>query len=441
MGAATVARLRGETNWHELTKLSLRLTVALCSLLTVAGALFTGRRGVGLAAAALTATSPLLVYYGRIFIHESVFVAFGLLTLLTLPAFLERPRWLTAAVIGIGVGFMAATRETFVISLLAWGVPAMVWLWTAQPDTPGVQRIGNACKSHGRYLLLSLALCVGVIAVFYSDLGRNPRGVIDFVRTYFTYSVMEGHEKPFLYLFEMLLWPRVRGGLLWTEGGVLLLAVYGYLRCPAGKERSACRFMAHGGLLHLLIYSIIAYKTPWLACLGWLHICLVAGFGVVCLVRDIRGWWRIPVIAALVLVFSWQFVQSRRAIFRFGSDRRNPYAYVPTSRDVERMADWLDELADQLPVLDSVPVAVVGKQYWPLPWYLRGFEKVGYYDAPPTDAGKRPLVLFVSAGEEPDTSTLEHSHVFFPRGLRHEVLTTVAIRRDIWNAVEASQAQ
>ena len=440
MGASVVARVRGETTWNALTKRSLRLTVALCSLLTVAGALLTGKRGTGLAAATLAATSPLLVYYGRIFIHEAMFVAFGLMALLALAAFLERPSLFTAAVIGIGVGLMAATRETFVISLFAWGLPALVWLWTAQPGTPWLQRIGNAWKSHGRPLLLSLALCGVVIAIFYSDLGRHPRGVIDFVRTYFTYSVVAGHEKPFLYFVEMLLWPRVRGGLWWTEGGVLLLAIYGYLRCPAGKERSVCRFIAHGGILHLLVYSLVAYKTPWLACLGWLHICLVAGFGGVALLRDVKGWWRIPVVATLVLVLSWQFIQSRRAIFRFASDMRNPYAYVPTSRDVERMADWLDELAHDFPVLNSEPIPVVGKAYWPLPWYLRGFEKVGYYDILPPEASARPLILVVSSGEEPDTSSLEASHVFFPRGLRHEVLVTVALRRDIWDAVEASAA-
>ncbi len=261
------------------------------------------------------------------------------------------------------------------------------------------------------------------------------------MRTYFTYAVIEGHEKPFLYFFEMLLWPRVRGGLWWTEGGVLLFAIYGYTRCPAGKERQICRFIAHGGILHLLVYSIVAYKTPWLACLGWLQVCLVAGFGVACLLRDIRGWWRVPVIATLALLISWQFTQSRRASFRFASDMRNPYAYVPTSRDVERMETWLNELTEDAPALNSMPVAVVGESYWPLPWYLRGFDQVGYYDALPVDAVRQPLILLVSAGEEPDTARLDNTHVFFPRGLRHEVLVTVAIRRDIWNAAQASDAE
>ena len=29
-----------------------------------------------------------------------------------------------------------------------------------------------------------------------------------------------------------------------------------------------------------LAYSLITGKTPWLACLPWAHVCLLAGFGV-----------------------------------------------------------------------------------------------------------------------------------------------------------------
>jgi len=258
---------------------------------------------------------------------------------------------------------------------------------------------------------------------------------VDFVRTYFDYSVMPGHEKPFFYYADLLLRPRERGGLWWTEAGALLLAMYGYFFMPKGRGRYACRFILDGGLMHLLVYSILGYKTPWLPCLGWLHVCLAAGFGAGQLIRSSRSWWRLPAIAIVVFILGWQTVQSRRAAFRFAADMRNPYAYVPTTRDAERMADWLNDLAAEFPVLNSEPVTVVGAAYWPLPWYLRQFERVGYWDTLPPGAETRPLLLLVSSAEGPDTSALEKTHVFFPRGLRHEVLTTIALRKDIWDAV------
>ena len=325
---------------------------------------------------------------------------------------------------------MAATRETFVIALFAWGVAALAWPWPSA-DSLG-QKVRNIWKSHGRYLWIPLVLCLGLIGVCYSDFGRHPAGVLDFVRTYFDYAVMPGHEKPIFYYAEMLLWPRERGGLWWTEIGVLLLALHGYFRCPAGSTRSVCRFMVHAGVVYLGVFSLLSYKTPWLACLGWVHFCLAAGIGSGDWIRARRGPVRIPVVAVVVAMLFWQGVQCHRAVFRFAADVRNPYAYVPTSKDTERMAVWLEDLAVQVPELKSDVVTVVGGAYWPLPWYLREFDQVGYWKTLPEDASNRALILLVTSGDGPDTTALEATHVFFPRGLREEVLVTVALRNDIW---------
>ena len=67
-----------------------------------------------LLAAAFLATSPLLVYYSRMFIHESLLVLFGMLALVSLTC---KPRW---GIAGILIGLMFATKESFAISIIAW---------------------------------------------------------------------------------------------------------------------------------------------------------------------------------------------------------------------------------------------------------------------------------------------------------------------------------
>ncbi len=436
-----VLRLRGETSWEQLTKENLRLTIALASLLAVVAALGVrrfGGAGDGLAAAAFLATCPLLAYYGRIFIHETIFTAIALLTLLVLLRFLQRPGMRTAAGLGIGIGLLAVTRETFVIVLFAWLMAGLAWPWPDHAAADGWrERLRYLWKRYARSLWLAVGLALAMIAVFYTDFGRHPRGLIDFLRTYITYDLGAGHEKPFLYYLELLLWPQRLGGVWWTEIGVLLFALYGYASCRVGPPRAVCRFLVHGGAVYLLVFSLLAYKNPWLPCVGWMHFCLAAGLGAGQLVRDSRGAWKLPAIAAVLAVLAWQGVQGWRAVSRFAVDARNPYAYVPTSRDVERMTAWLTGLTDRYPELDSQPVAVVGGSYWPLPWYLRTFDQVGYWESLPPDADTRPLLLLVSQGVAANTAGLERSHVFFPRGLRHEVLVTVAIRKDIWDTIEA----
>ncbi len=438
-----VLRWRGETSWPELTQGNLRLAVALAGLLAVVGALGLrrfGGPGDGLAAAAFVATCPLLVYYSRVFIHEPIFTAVALLTLLVLLAFLQRPSTWTAVGLGVGIGLLAVTRETFVVLLAAWAIAGLAWPWPDHAGASWPERLRYLRSNHGRYLWWPVLLGLGVIIMCYSDFGRHPAGVIDFVRTYVAYDLVAGHEKPFLYYLELLLRPRRLGGVWWTEVSVLVFALYGYACCRSGRPRAVCRFIVHSGAVYLLLFSALPYKNPWLPCVGWMHFCLAAGLGAGQLVRDSRGAWKLPAIAAVLAVLAWQGVQSGRAISRFVVDARNPYAYVPTSRDAERMAAWLAELADAYPVLDSEPVIVVGGKYWPLPWYLRRFSQVGYWELLPADANTRPLVLLVSHGEPAATANLEPSHVFFPRGLRHEVLVTVAIRKDIWETIQADRS-
>jgi len=432
VAALQTARLRGESSWPELTVPTLRLTVAVCGLLLVVVTfLFRPllRPGAGLAAAAFVATSPLLVYYSGMFIHEIPFALFGAISLMALLALLERPCLLYAALFGAGAGLMASTRETVVISLLAWAIASLIWLRQTHSGSSVKELARHVWKVKVPLLVFAAALGLVLVVIHYSDFMRHPAGVLEFFKTFFVYTPEAGHEKPASYFVQLLLWPKVSGGVWWTEIGVLLFALYGYFRYPAGTCRVACWFLFHAGLIHFVVYSLIAYKTPWLVCLAWVHLCLAAGMGVVQLLVEARGRWKIPAAALVLAVLCWQGVQSHRVISRFASDARNPYAYVPTSIDLVRMTDWLDGLAERNPELNAEPVAVVGSYYWPLPWYLRGFDRIGYWKETPEGSANMPLLLVLPADE---LDALEATHVLFPRGLRHEVPVTVAIRKDIW---------
>jgi len=438
--AAPVVRSLGQDSWETLTKFGLRLTAAACGLLAVAGALGLGRvckHSDGLVASLFLATSPLLVYYSRMMIHEPLFAVSGLIGLIALKAFLQRPNIFHAVELGLGIGLMAATRETFVISLMAWGVSAIIWMFATHPDDSFIELVKRIWTTYVGLLLLAAAIVAVIILAGYSTFGRHPTGIIDFFRSYLVYDTISGHDKPPLYYLELLLWPKKLAGVWWTEAGIMLFALYGYFRCPRDEARTRiARFLVHSGLIHLLVYSAIAYKTPWLACMAWVHFCLAAAIGAVQLYREVGRWWRIPIVAAIAAVLFWQGIQTRHATGRLASDGRNPYAYVPTSNDAERMAAWLHILREKHPALDSQPVAVVGSFYWPLPWYLRGFSKVGYWNELPGDAVERPLILILPTAGDIGSYVLDESHELFPRGLRHEFPVIVAIRRDIWEAEE-----
>ncbi len=124
--------------------------------------------------------------------------------------------------------------------------------------------------------------------------------------------------------------------------------------------------------------------------------------------------------------------ETGKAAGRFANDTRNHYAYVPTAKDIERLEDWLKVLGQNLPPGGLEPVGVVGREYWPLPWYLRQFEQIGYWPEPPDDLARQPVVLAMPETVEEVAARLDDTHIAFPRGLRAEVPVYLFLRNDIW---------
>ncbi len=432
--AAPLCRLRGEAAWRRMEKGTLRLLPAAAGVLAVLVPL-AGRRRWGdaamLAAAAFLATSPLLVYYNRMFIHESLLVLFGLLAACAL---LVSPRH---GVPGVLLGLMFAAKETFAISVLAWAAAGIV-LAAGHRRNLGRAWWAAAWRRWRGPAALSLAGAAAVSLLLYTDWLRHPRGALDALRTFFVYAPVEGHDKPFHYYAALLLVPRQAGGAWWFETLVLAFALLAWGATFVGpaaarRHRLVIRFLAYAAAAHFLAYSLIPYKTPWLACLPWAHVCLLAGFGVAA-----GAAWRRAAAPALGLLaaaaLAWQFAQARQATGRLASDERNPYAYVPTSDDIEALAPWLEKLAAAAPGVPLEPIAVVGREYWPLPWYLRGFARVGYYpDGPPAGVERWPLVFAVPEAVDAVIGAVGATHVPVPRGLRAEVPVMVFVRRDLWD--------
>lgn len=427
-----VAAARGETGWDGLTETTLRLVPAAAGVLTLLlmlGLYPTLRRGAWVAVA-LAATSPVLVYYGRVYIHESLQACAAVMVLVAAVSFAVKPTWIKASLAGGAFGLMLSNKETAAISLLAWCAAGLLLLIESR-DTR------QHATKHYKQWLIGGAWAAGaallVMALFYADLGRRPAGVIEFFQTYWGYETNAAHDKPFGYYAWLMAWPKFRGGFWWWEGLIVVAAVCGVavsFRDPRGR---AVRFISYAALAEALIYSLIAYKTPWLVMVFWVQACLVAGYGVARLVASRPVWLRYAALAGLASVLAWQSVQAYRAAHRFPADDRNPYAYVPTSPDVEKLAAWLGELADAYPAVRAEPLAVVGDQYWPLPWYLRGFDNVGYWDQLPDEAVRLPVVLVLPDQSEAAYAALDASHAAVLRGLRTDTAITAYVRRDLWD--------
>lgn len=427
--AALVCMARGERGWLTMTKTTLRQPIAITgTLLLLVPLLWRKRLGdaPALLAAACLATSPLLVYYSRMFIHEMLLTLFGMLAL----GFLSQARLVAA---GFLIGLMFATKESFAISMIAWtGAGVLVALESRK--SLDKQTLVTWWSAHRKPVLVSMLTAAVTSFAFYTDGFTHPAGAVDAVRTFFVYETVQGHDKTSGYYFHLLATPFKSGGLWWFGTPVVVLAVIAYastFRTGAERGRKTIRFIAYAALGHFAIYSLIAYKTPWLACLPWAHVCVLAGFAFTGFSK--RG---LPVKAALVLLtaasLATQIQQTRRATGRLAADERNPFAYVPTRGDVEALETWLRELRAVAPGGSLEPVAVIGGDYWPLPWYLRESGRIGYWRSPAADLTGFPIVFAMPEETDAVAKSLENSHTPLPRGLRAGVPVHLFVRNDIW---------
>ena len=77
---------------------------------------------------------------------------------------------------------------------------------------------------------------------------------------------------------------------------------------------------------------------------------------------------------------------------------------------------------------------MIGSGYWPLPWYLRSFGQVGYWQEPGKIADKLdrfPLVMAMPETADGLLETLSESHSPVPHELRTDVVVTVFVRNDV----------
>jgi uncharacterized protein (TIGR03663 family) len=445
------AWLRGQRTLAALDEQTLRMVPAAFGagliLLFLPLARGLGRTAVA-ASAVMAAVSPVLIFYSRFYIQESLLVFFSIGFLITLGRFLEdgRTRWAVAA--GAIAGLAYATKETSAVILPAAVVAALFARWTlpsAAGAAPAARR--SSVVRRVRPVAAGAAAALVVAFVFFSSFLRHPGGLAESVHAFGIYldrGVATGpHVQPFGYYLRLLSYSS-SGGLVWSEGLVIALAVVGVVAAGRAAAGFWPRYVALYSLITLAAFSAIRYKTPWNLLPFYAGVILTAGYGAAALLRVAAPRLvRIAIAAAMLLAVSHLAVQGWRANFRYPADPRNPYVYAQTVPDFLRLPQRVAGLAALHPDGAAMLVKVVAGPYeqWPLPWYLRRMTRVGYW---PTANAAGPLddaAVVVAAEDQADAvaAALGDRYVQEYYGLRPDVLLTVFIERTSWDRFIASR--
>jgi predicted membrane-bound mannosyltransferase len=127
-------------------------------------------------------------------------------------------------------------------------------------------------------------------------------------------------------------------------------------------------------------YSLVPYKTPWLVLNFIVPLTLIAGYAVQRIFELEQGQLRLPVIIliAAILIGGYQTVDLN--FVNYDNDNQYyVYVYAHTRRETKQLVDEIDRIARQGPDDGRTGITIVSREYWPLPWYLRHYSRVGYY--------------------------------------------------------------
>ena len=418
----------------SLTTIGIRLVPALFGLATIALVL-TLRRNLGtiatLSAAFFLAISPGAVYLSRYFIHETLFVFFALGLVVALLKYYEdlNPAYLILAAISAALLF--ATKETAMISVgvlvIALGVTQVYrLLWRSIGGTTNqkkrrtgdyrtfFEKVGGSSKLTV-WVVIGLAVFVTVYVLFYSSFFTNyPQGVYDSLKTFqiWTKTGQEAHKHP---PATYIWW------LLEQESPLLVLGALGAIVAVLKPTKSFALFSALWAFGLLAAYSLIAYKTPWLALNFIVPLALTSGVAIEWFYKELARWqlskhlqWyavaglllvAIGPLAGMARIFdevAWEvssdtfkdlisvpmrwktFIPGYQTIdlnfLNYDNDNRYyVYVYAHTRRETLKLLDEIDKVAERTHQGKDTGITIVSADYWPLPWYLRDYKRVGYH--------------------------------------------------------------
>ncbi len=388
-------------NTYGLHTVTIRLVPALFGLATV-GLVLLLRRRLGtigaLSAAALLAVSPGAVYLSRYYIHETLFVFFTLGLVVAGLRYYEDGHPVYLILAAVSAALLFATKETAMISagvLLIALLLTHIYRWLRRTSASGHQKRRkerNSLRQDGtdqtpkplqrygdvRMLAIwatgAIALFIAVNVVLYSSFFTNyPKGVYDALKTFdfWTKTGKAAHVHP----FETYIW-----WLFYQESPVLVLGTIGAAFVVWKPRNSFALFSALWAFGILAAYSLIPYKTPWLALNFIVPLALIGGYALEVIYE--QGWrprWLIVgIMVGAIGISGYQTVDLN--FFNYDNDAQYyVYVYAHTRRETLKLIDEIDRIASRSGQGKQLGITIVSTDYWPLPWYLRDYGRVGYF--------------------------------------------------------------
>jgi len=284
-----------------------------------------------------------------------------------------------------------ATKETAFITIGTMLIACVcVWLWrkiykavVSQPKENELEPVELTWATFRERLGSSsdlLLIIVGAVVVFVYV------GVL-FFSSFFTYP--EGIKKAFE---AYAIWAKTGSkdhtqnstlayvNWLWKiESPLLILSSIGVLIALLKARHRFALFAGFWAFGLFLAYTIIPYKTPWLAISFILPMCVIAGYGINELIASRNVLLKIAGGALTIVTVGVLGYQTYDLNFQRYDDDTMPYVYAHTTRGFHNLINEIERYAEKSGKGKNASVEIVSSDYWSMPWYLREYPKAVFH--------------------------------------------------------------
>ncbi|MCY7345783.1 MAG: hypothetical protein LH614_06120, partial [Pyrinomonadaceae bacterium] len=339
-----------------------------------------------------------------------------------------------------------ATKETAFITIGTMLIACVcVWLWRkiyraiiGEPAANELEPVAldwttfRARLGDSTDVLLIVVACFFVFAyvgiLFFSSFFTYPEGVQKAFEAYAIWTKTGGKDHTQNGNWAYLKW-------LWkVESPILILSALGTLIALLKARHRFAIFTGFWAFGLLAAYTLIPYKTPWLAVSFTLPMCLIAGYAINELIVS-RG---VPVkifggiltvAAAAILAF-----QTYDLNFQRYDDDSMTYVYAHTKRGFLDLIGEIERYAEKSGKGKDASIEIVSPDYWSMPWYLREYPKAVFHGKF-ADANASEMVV-ASDAQKDELSERYAAHYKYAGTypLRPGVELYLLVRRDLADA-------
>lgn len=287
------------------------------------------------------------------------------------------------------------------------------------------ERLGNGAD----LLLLIVALVavfIYVSVLFFSSFFTYAEGIAGAVKAYafWTKTGTGDHTQNGNLAYLKWLWK--------IESPILFLSALGTLIAFVKARHRFAMFAGLWAFGLFLAYTIIPYKTPWLALSFILPMCIVAGYGINELVaaRDsaMKG------IAVLLLAASIGILGYQTTDLNFNryDDDTMPYVYAHTRRGFLDLIRQVEYYAEKSGKGKEATIEIVSPDYWSMPWYTRHYSHANYHGRI-VDANTAEMIVAKKGDQNNDVMQKYSTHYKYAGEypLRPGVDLILLVRRDL----------